>query len=143
LVVDDEPTVRNAIKRLLEHAGHTVDTAEGGEAALELLAKQSFDLVVTDFSMPGMHGDQLVARIRQIIPSQRIIMATAFVEEYKVFGQTSAPVDALLLKPFSLHELHEAIARVMGREDYRQWEAPPPTVVAKKPREDLLPPPES
>jgi len=143
MVVDDEPTVRNAIKRLLEHAGHTVATAEGGEAALEILAKETFDLVITDFSMPGMHGDQLVARIRQTIPNQRIIMATAFVEEYKVFGQTSAPVDALLLKPFSLQELHEAIARVMQPGNDRQWDAPPPAVMAKKPMKDILPPEKS
>jgi CheY-like chemotaxis protein len=140
LVVDDEPTVRNAIKRLLEHAGHTVDTADGGEAALELLAQKPYELVVTDFSMPGMHGDQLVARIRQILPNQRIIMATAFVEEYKVFGQTAAPVDALLLKPFSLQELYEAIARVMDREDVRPWEAPPPPIIGEKPLEDTPPP---
>jgi len=118
-------------------------SAEGGEAALALLAKKRFDLVVTDFSMPGMHGDQLVTRIRQTIPNQRIIMATAFAEDYKVFGQTSAPVDALLLKPFSLQELHEAIARVMEQENDRQWDAPPPAVMAKKPMQDILPPDES
>ena len=140
MVVDDEPTVRNAIKRLLEHAGYIVDTADGGEPALELLAKKAFDLVVTDFSMPGMHGDQLVAKIRQTNPNQRIIMATAFVEEYKVFGQATAPVDALLLKPFSLQELHEAIARAMAREDAPQWEAAPRTITGQQPTEDIPPP---
>jgi CheY-like chemotaxis protein len=115
LVVDDEPLVRHAIKMLLQHAGHKVWQADSGEAALEQLAQRSFDLIITDFSMPGMHGDQLVARIRQLLPAQPIIMATAFAEEYKVFGQPGGNVDALLVKPFTLQELHAAIAHVLGR----------------------------
>jgi CheY-like chemotaxis protein len=101
LVVDDEVTVRRALKMLLEHEGHEVWLVDGGEAALESLAQRKFDLIITDFSMPGMHGDELVARIRKLLPTQPIIMATAFAEEFKVFG---------------LKELREAIERVLTQE---------------------------
>ena len=115
LLVDDEPTVRRSMKMLLEHDGHKVFAVESGEAALAHLAQRKFDLVITDFSMPGMPGDQLVARIRERQPDQPIIMAAAFVPEYKVFGQASEKVDALLVKPFSFSELREAIEQVLAQ----------------------------
>ena len=128
-------------KALLEHDGHEVTSADSGEAALAQLAQRKFDLVITDFSMPGMHGDQLVARIRQLMPNQPIIMATGFVEEYKVFGQASGGVDALLLKPFSLKELREAIEQVLhdGRTDDKSVI---PLEIDPPPPQDFIPPPE-
>ena len=116
LVVDDEPAIRESYKLLLQHVGHAVEMADGGAAALALLAQRKFDVVITDFSMPGMQGDELVARIRQRLPAQRIIMATAFAHEFRVFGQTDGHVDALLLKPFSFKDLCEAIQQVLIQE---------------------------
>jgi len=113
LAVDDEPTVLRSIKMLLEHDGHMVQAVGCGKAALLLMEHIRFDLVITDFSMPDMQGDVLVARIRQLYPNQPIIMATAFAEEFEVFGQPGGNVDALLLKPFTMIELREAIDRVL------------------------------
>jgi len=101
---------------LLARDGHEVCAVDSGEAALEQIAQaagRKFDLVITDFSMPGMHGDELVTRIREVAPDQPIIMCTAFVEDYKVFGEASGQVDALLLKPFSFQELRESIEQVL------------------------------
>jgi CheY-like chemotaxis protein len=139
LVVDDEPLIRHSMKMLLEHDGHKVCAVESGEAALELLAQRRFDLIITDFSMPGMHGDQLVACIRASLPDQPIIMATAFVEEYKVFGQASGNVDALLLKPFSFKELRETIERVLTLEMPAETSDLPPGV-SPTATPDLIPP---
>jgi two-component system chemotaxis response regulator CheY len=113
LIVEDDPTLRPAMQRLLEHGGHQVEAVDSGQAALALLARRQFDIVITDFSMPGMAGDQLVRRIREQLPRQRIIMATAFAEEYQVFGEPTGSVDALIYKPFSLKDLHETIAQVL------------------------------
>jgi DNA-binding response OmpR family regulator len=126
LVVDDEEMVRRSMKMLLEHDGHEVCLADSGEAALEILAQRKFELVITDFSMPGMHGDQLVVRIRQLIPNQPIIMASAFVEEYKIFGEASGQVDALLLKPFGMKELRAAIEQVLIQAPPEQTSDLPP-----------------
>ena len=120
LVVDDEPTVRQAIKQLLKHVGYEVEAVEGGEAALDLMQQRVFDVVITDFSMPGMYGDQLAARIRQQSPGQPIIMVTAYAQEFKVFGQPYANVDALILKPFTLQELDEAIKQVVRQPQTRE-----------------------
>ena len=120
LVVDDEPTVRQAIKQLLKHVGYEVAAVESGEAALDLMQQRVFDVVITDFSMPGMYGDQLAARIRTHSPGQPIIMVTAYAQEFKVFGQPYANVDALILKPFTLQELDEAIKQVVRQPQTRE-----------------------
>ena len=114
LVVDDEPFVRQAITKLLQHCGHQVEAVENGEAALVCLAHRRFDIVVTDLSMPDMQGDELVARIRRVLPDQLIILSTAFAEEYKAFDQSTQRVDALLLKPFSIDDLNVTIERLFA-----------------------------
>jgi CheY-like chemotaxis protein len=87
-----------------------------------------------------MHGDQLVAHIRQLAPTQPIIMATAYVEEYRIFGQASARVDALLLKPFSLNELRDAIERVLPQLEAEEKSALPP-IAGASPASDSISPP--
>jgi len=116
LVVDDDQAVREAIKSVLEYSGHVVRTADGGKAALELLAQCPFDIVITDFSMPGMRGDQLVAHIREQFPDQPIIMVTGFIDDYAMFGRLTTSVDALLFKPFSFIELNQTIERILTEE---------------------------
>jgi CheY-like chemotaxis protein len=116
LVVDDEPVVRQAITRLLRHCGHRVEAVENGENALACLSHHAFDIIITDLSMPGMQGDELVARIRQVLPAQIIILSTAFAEEYQMFDQPIQRVDALLLKPFSIDDLSETIERVLTKQ---------------------------
>ena len=114
LVVDDEPDVRQAIKMMLEHDGHEVQTVDSGEAALALLEHKTFDLITTDYSMAGMKGDQLAAIIKQRWPGQPVIMATAFATDFHPSGKPSGGVDCVLNKPFSLVELRKAIALVMS-----------------------------
>ncbi len=114
LVVDDESAVCKAFKLLLEFDGHTVQTAESGEAALGVFEAGRFDLVITDYSMCGMKGDELAALIKARRPGQPIIMATAFAADFSFPSKPPAAVDWVLNKPFSLIELREAIVKVMS-----------------------------
>jgi CheY-like chemotaxis protein len=114
LVVDDESAVCKAFKLLLEFDGHRVQTAESGELALAAYEPGKFDLVITDYSMCGMKGDELAALIKQRQPDQPIIMATAFAADFSFPGKPPAAVDWVLNKPFSLIELREAIVKVMS-----------------------------
>jgi len=98
---------------LLKFDGHLVESAPGGEVALALFEPGKFDLVITDYSMPDMSGDQLAVRIKQRQPDLRIIMATAFAEELKGSDKLAANIDFILDKPFSQTELREAIRRVL------------------------------
>ena len=138
LIVDDEALVREAMQRLLEHDGYEVEAFSDGQSVLKRLQERTFDLVITDFSMPGMSGDELVTRIRELSPSQRIILATAYVEEFRVFGQPQDNVDAVLLKPFSFKELGEAVELVMAHEHHDGSQVPP--IIERSHVHDFLPP---
>ena len=113
LVVDDEPAVCDAIKMMLKFDGHAVQTAQGSKEALSLLEQGKFDLIITDYSMPGIKGDELAAVIKQRLPHQPIIMITAYAEMLKSSGIPLPGVDFIISKPFLLADLREAIARVL------------------------------
>jgi CheY-like chemotaxis protein len=116
LVVDDEPSVGNAVKLLLKIDGHEVEATNSGKAALAMFKPGRFDLVFTDFTMPGMNGDQLAAAIKADAPGQPIVMITAHAGTLP----RSPDVDLILGKPFRLAHLREAICKVLperGRLD--------------------------
>ena len=68
LVVDDEPLVCDAVKMMLDFDGHLVKTAGNGKEALAIFEQEPFDLVITDFEMPAMKGDELAAAIKARVP---------------------------------------------------------------------------
>jgi CheY-like chemotaxis protein len=115
LVVEDEPAVSIAIKMVLEHDGHKVQTAYNGIDALSLLEQGKFDLVTTDFSMSGMKGDALAAAIKERLPNQPILMISSNGMIQKAAGNPLPGVDKVIGKPFSIDELREAIAEVLPR----------------------------
>ena len=114
LVVDDEPTVCKAIQMMLKYYGHEVQTASDGATALAKYEAGKFDLVITDYLMPEMKGDELVIQMKQRRPDQRIIMVTAFAEDFLTHGKPTGGVNLVLNKPFSLQDLHAAITQVMA-----------------------------
>lgn len=115
LVVDDEPYVCEAIKMVLELEGYEVATADNGKAALTLQGKVPFDLVVTDYAMPDMKGDELAAALRARNPDQRILMVTAYVERLTSEGTHLQHVDDLVAKPFRLEDIRDPVRRLMRR----------------------------
>lgn len=116
-MVDDEPYVCDALKMLLTIDGHEVVTANAGTEALDLYNKGQFDLMITDYSMPGMKGDELAAEVKSRNPQQPIIMITAFVEKLSGEDSPLANVNELVAKPFRLEEIKRAMARVLNGAD--------------------------
>ena len=112
LVVDDEPLVCDAVKMMLDFDGHLVKTANNGKDALAILEKDQFDLVITDFEMPAMKGDELAAAIKARSPNQPVVMITAYAEMLQASGNPLTGVDLIISKPFLLENLREAIAKV-------------------------------
>ena len=114
LLVDDDASVCKAYTMLLKSDGHEVQTVDNGGAALAMLKAGKFDLIITDYLMPGMQGDELARLIKQNWPNYPIIMATASVEKLNDAGKGKAAVDYVLEKPFTLAELREAMIWVIS-----------------------------
>jgi len=117
LVVDDEPFVCDAVKMMLAFDGHEVVTANDAKEALAVFEKNKFDLVITDFAMPGMKGDELAAAIKSRSPRQPVVMITAYAEMLQSSGKKLPGVDFLVSKPFLLEHLREAISKVLPESD--------------------------
>ncbi len=113
LVVDDEPLVCDALKMMLEFDRHVVETANSAQEALTLFEKGRFDLVITDFEMPGMKGDALAAAIKSKVPTQPVVMVTAYAELLRSSGRPLKGVDSMIGKPFLLENIRETVARVL------------------------------
>ena len=113
LVVDDEPFVCDAVKMMLAFDGHEVVTTNDAKEALGIFDKEKFDLIITDYAMPGMKGDELAAAIKAKSPQQPVVMITAYAEMLQSSGKRLPGVDFLVSKPFLLEHLREAISTVL------------------------------
>jgi DNA-binding response OmpR family regulator len=121
LVVDDDETVRDVVRRYLELAGHEVALAGDGEQALELIARGEPDLIVLDLMLPGIDGLEVCKRLRRhsAVP---VVMLTALGEEEHRIAGLSLGADDYVSKPFSPRELALRVASVLRRS--RQLPAP-------------------
>jgi len=110
LLVDDEPQVRQTIRLLLGLDGHTVVEATSATQALELFNKEGFDLVITDFRLPDFMGDKLITQMRQISPTQQILLMSGSVDGG--FSDIGLHANGILAKPILLVDLQQALAEL-------------------------------
>jgi CheY-like chemotaxis protein len=108
LIVDDDPTVRSVVSEMLSELGHDVSTADSGEKGLRIFFKNKFDIVVSDYEMPGMNGVALSTRIKEWSPSTPVVLITGVGKE-SILSQETDSVDRILFKPFNLSEIDKAI----------------------------------
>lgn len=111
LVVDDEEPFRACVRMMLELDGHQVTEANNGAEALNLFTIGEFDLVITDFEMPVMEGNELAVSIKLLAPSLPILMITA---SERACGDVENPVDALLNKPITVPDLRSALGKLLS-----------------------------
>jgi len=111
LLVEDQGAVRESLRLLLLRDAHTVIEANNGAEAFALFCTGNFDLVVTDFEMPFVKGNELAARIKRVAPQQRILMITA----YEHRPTPDNPVDTVLTKPFDGTRLREALSQLLAQ----------------------------
>ena len=120
LVVDDEENLRRVTQLKLQQAGYEAATAADGAQALELLARQPQDLIITDLQMPGMSGMELLRRVRDDYPEIIVIVVTAF-------GTIESAVEAIklgahdyIIKPVTAGTLRLIVSRALEHHRLRE-----------------------
>ena len=113
LIVDDDETIRDALNEMFseEHLCHAAETAD---QALTWLETEVYDVVLTDISMPGMSGLELIGHIRQRQPETPVIVITG--TNYQQHSGELLKLGAYdyLVKPFHLEEVEEVVARALA-----------------------------
>lgn len=114
LVVDDDLTVSDVVRRYLERDGHDVALADNGEDALRWIAENEPDLVVLDLMLPGIDGLEVCRRLREhsAVP---VVMLTALGEEENRIAGLQLGADDYVTKPFSPKELALRVTSVLRR----------------------------
>jgi DNA-binding response OmpR family regulator len=115
LVVDDDATVSDVVRRYLERAGYAVTLAEDGRAALERFSEQRPDLVVLDLMLPGIDGLAVCQRMRAEVPELPVVMLTALGDEADRVLGLELGADDYVTKPFSPRELVLRVQSVLRR----------------------------
>jgi two-component system response regulator MprA len=124
LVVDDEPSVRDAVERALKLDGHEVELAENGERALRLVREAPPDALVLDVLMPRVDGIQVCKRIRGAGDRTPILMLTARDSIGDRVSGLDAGADDYLVKPFALDELLARVRALLRRARPEHEDAP-------------------
>ncbi|HET7539179.1 MAG TPA: sigma-54 dependent transcriptional regulator [Polyangiaceae bacterium] len=115
LVVDDEPSARTGLSKLLLQEGYTVDTAADGVQALEMAAESPPALIVTDLKMPNLDGMGLMAKLREQGMDIPTIVTTAFGEVSVAVQAMRAGAEDYLTKPIDFEALLLSVERTLQR----------------------------
>jgi len=113
LLADDSGTMRTIIRRSLESLGVTgaVEAADGLQAVELFKSGEGFDLVLTDWNMPGKNGLEVAREIRALDPNVPIVMVTTEAEKSRVLEAIQAGVSDYLVKPFTTEVLRKKLDR--------------------------------
>lgn len=123
LIVDDEFNLRTSMSEVLRLNSYHVDEAASGQEALALLEHTSYDLMVLDMVMPGLHGVEVMRRARDLRPDLAIIVLTAHATVESAIASVKTDVTDYMLKPCHVNDLAVAIERALqerARQQRRQ-----------------------
>ena len=112
LIVEDEETLRENIATFVAREGHSAASAASGAEAVDHLARQSFDIVVTDIKLGDLDGLELLNRVRSEAPKTVVLMMTAYGSVHSAVEAFRNGAHDYLLKPFSLQELRQKINNI-------------------------------
>jgi putative two-component system response regulator len=117
LVVDDENALRNALVRFLSNQGFSVSAAGTGQEAIDLVGRESFEVMLLDIRMPGMSGIDVVPEVLHQDPDLAILMLSALTDATSAAICMQRGAIDYLTKPIELNDLSKAIARALRRRD--------------------------
>jgi len=114
LVVDDNNFLRMAVSEMLSMLGYEVLSADSGVNGLSLFFKNKFDIVLSDYEMPGMDGVAFACSVKKSSPRTPVVIMTGAGRE-TVFFRKSTAVDEVISKPFTMAGIDETIQNLLGK----------------------------
>jgi DNA-binding NtrC family response regulator len=118
LVVDDEPGIRNLLQWELTTQGMSVETAENGAEGVRKAGLETYDVIITDITMPELDGLKLLQEIQKLSPKTAVIIATGFgAVETAVFAMQKGAFD-FILKPYDLGHLLSCVKKATERRSH-------------------------
>jgi len=109
LIIEDEDTLRESLKRIFAREGFSVDAAESAEKGLSLLENNHFDIIISDIMLPGIDGIELLQKVRGMLPDQLFIIITAYASLETAIKALRAGAYDYIMKPI----MHEEIKQVV------------------------------
>jgi DNA-binding NtrC family response regulator len=116
LIVEDEETLRESIKRIFVKEGYVVDGAESAEQALSLLETGIYDVIISDIILPGMDGIELLIKIREQIPDQIFIVVTAYASLDTSVKALRAGAYDYIMKPIIHDEIKQIVRNALRQK---------------------------
>lgn len=117
LITDDEPSIYHLVARLLEKKGYYCETCDNGAQALKKIAAGDFNLVISDFNMPGMSGIELLTIIKKSYPDIAFIMLTGVDDHRTAVRALELGAFGYIIKPFEANELFINVVNSLRRRE--------------------------
>lgn len=116
LIVDDEQSYRQLLTLVFEEQGNTIRTAMNGRQALELLAVEPSDIIISDVKMPDMDGIEMLRAVRETLPDLGVILMTAFASVETAREAFKLGADDFIQKPFDVEELKLIVRKTLEKQ---------------------------
>ena len=117
LVVDDDEALLEILQKGLSLHGYSCEATRSAASALELLEKNSFDIMIADIIMPDMNGLELTERVKRIRPEMTIVVITGHIEDFPYDRAIEAGASDFIKKPFTIKELLARIRYVKMQDE--------------------------
>jgi diguanylate cyclase (GGDEF)-like protein len=120
LIIDDDEDVRLLLKDLLEESDYEVQTAQCGEDALKMIRATTYDLVVTDLRLTGMHGLEVVKEVKAIDSGIDVIVMTGYASVNSAVESMKAGAVDYITKPFNSDQIRMVVQKNIERREYQR-----------------------
>src|SRR5260221_3845827 len=116
LIVDDEQSHRQLLTLVFEEQGNSIRTAMNGRQALDLLAAEPADVIISDVKMPDMDGIEMLRAVRETLPDLGVILMTAFASVETAREAFKLGADDFIQKPFDVEELKLIVKKTLEKQ---------------------------
>jgi len=117
IIIDDDESIRQVLKTILEEEGYVVDTADTGKEAVLKTNEKAYNLALIDVRLPDIEGIDLILKIKDTTPRMRKIIVTGYPTIQNAMEAVNRQADAFILKPFDVERVLQTIREQLMKQD--------------------------